>query len=171
MIIRQQRLCLEKMFFWHRSIEADVKFEDVDVRLLMLIVSRMSQKGLSIREFDDIKIFASHAFDNIYNNINILSRESIRYVSSFHFQFQLLFLLYCKNVLLNRECEFTQMIFKSVRFRIFNLMAQKRKSLSIREFEAVMSFASQALDDISSRFIAEWIFWILMLIIIIIIIT
>ena len=169
MIIRQQRLCLEKMFFWHRSIEADVKFEDVR----LLIVSRMSQKGLSlsIREFDDIKIFASHAFDNIYNNINILSRESIRYVSSFHFQFQLLFLLYCKNVLLNRECEFTQMIFKNVRFRIFNLMAQKRKSLSIRELEAVMSFASQALDDISSRFIAEWIFWILMLIIIIIIIT
>ncbi len=117
----------------------------------------MSQKGLSIREFDDIKIFASHAFDNIYNNINIniLSRESIRYVSSFHFQFQLLFLLYCKNVLLNRECGFTQMIFKSVRFRIFNLMAQKRKSLSIRELEAVMSFTSQALDDISSRFIAE----------------
>jgi len=115
----------------------------------------MSQKGLSlsIREFDDIKIFASHAFDNIYNNINILSRESIRYVSSFHFQ--LLFLLYCKNVLLNRECEFTQMRFKDVRFRIFNLMAQKRKSLSIRELEAVMSFASQALDDISSRFIAE----------------
>ena len=117
----------------------------------------MSQKGLSIREFDDIKIFASHAhaFDNIYNNINILSRESIRYVSSFHFQFQLLFLLYCKNVLLNRECEFTQMRFKDVRFRISNLMAQKRNSLSIRELEAVMSFTSQALDDISSRFIAE----------------
>jgi hypothetical protein len=167
MIIRQQRLCLEKMFFWHRSIEADVKFEDVR----LLIVSRMSQKGLSIREFDDIKIFASHAFDNIYNNINILSRESIRYVSSFHFQFQLLFLLYCKNVLLNRECEFTQMRFKDVRFRISNLMAQKRNSLSIRELEAVMSFTSQTLGDISSRFIAEWIFWILMLIIIIIIIT
>jgi len=73
----------------------------------------------------------------------------------FHFQFQLLFLLYCKNVLLNRECEFTQMRFKDVRFRISNLMAQKRNSLSIRELEAVMSFTSQALDDISSRFIAE----------------
>ena len=114
----------------------------------------MSQKGLSIREFDDIKIFASHAFDNIYNNINILSRESIHYVSSFHFQFQLLFLLYCKNVLLNRACE-AQMRFEDVRLRILNIIAQKQKSLSIREFETVMSFASQALDDISSRFIAE----------------
>jgi hypothetical protein len=37
-IIRQ--LCLEKMFFWlwHRPIDADVKFENVRVRFLFLIV-------------------------------------------------------------------------------------------------------------------------------------
>ena len=112
-IIRQ--LCLEKLFFWlwHRSIDADVKFENVRVRFLFLIV-------------------------RVIMNRFIVLWKCFCFLERWHWS------------LLNRTCE-AQMRFEDVRLRILNIMAQKQKSLSIREFETVMSFASQALDDISSR--------------------